>query len=287
MHSQMNAVFNDFYAGIKAYHLSLGYHRQEIKTNFSWGLNYHDYGTIIQTDASGNTFGKFRPVDWVMQFSASRKYLDIWNYGATLKFINSDYGQYSSNGLAMDIGVLYEDSSKLISASVLVKNLGFQLKAYEGTSGDDLPFDLQAGITKRLINAPLSFSLTGHHLQRFNIAYNDTTFNNDNGFGNETGKKFSFDKLFRHIVIGTTIYIGDHVELTAGYSYLRRKELNIGSGSNGLNGFSIGFSAIFEKLQIRVARSNYQNNSAYNQFGLNLQLNKYFGLGKFGEKMGW
>src|SRR5258706_8168513 len=61
MHSQMNAVFNDFYAGIKAYHLSLGYHSQKLNTNFLWGLNYFDYGSIQQTDASGNTLGKFRP----------------------------------------------------------------------------------------------------------------------------------------------------------------------------------------------------------------------------------
>ena len=28
-------------------------------------------------------------------------------------------------------------------------------------------------------------------------------------------------------------------------------------------------------------------NTAYNQVGFNLQLNKYFGLGKFGERIGW
>ena len=26
---------------------------------------------------------------------------------------------------------------------------------------------------------------------------------------------------------------------------------------------------------------------AYNQFGLNMTLNQYFGLGKFGERIGW
>ena len=56
-----------------------------------------------------------------MQVSASRNYLEKWNYGGTLKFINSDYGQYRSNGVAMDIGVLYQDSLKLFSASALVK----------------------------------------------------------------------------------------------------------------------------------------------------------------------
>jgi hypothetical protein len=231
--------------------------------------------------------GTFRPVDWVMQISASRSYLEKWNYGAALKFINSDYGQYRSNGIAMDVGVLYSDSAKLINASILAKNMGFQLKKYEGTDPDDLPFDLQAGITKRLKNAPFSFSVTAHHLHRFNMQYSDTLFNNENGFTNGTAKKFSFNKLFDHFVFATTIYAGDKLEFMAGYNYLRRQELNIGSSGNGLNGFSMGVGVILDKLQIRYARAYYQNNTAYNQLGLNLTLNKYFGLGKFGERIGW
>lgn len=287
MHSQMNAVFNDFYRGIKVYHLSLGYHNEKLNTNFSWGLNYFDYGNTSQTDAYGNILGKFRPTDWVMQVSASRSYLEKWNYGATLKFINSNYGQYRSNGIAIDAGVLYQDSLKLFSASILAKNLGFQLRKYDGTEPDDLPFDLQVGITKRLRSAPFSFSLTAQRLHQFNIFYNDTVFNNENGFDNGSVKKFSFGKLLNHFVLASTIYLGDRVEAIVGYNFLRRHELNIGNSGNGLNGFSLGAGVKFGKLQIRYARAYYQNNSAFNQLGLNMKLNEYFGLGKFGERIGW
>jgi hypothetical protein len=287
MHSQMNAVFNGMYAGISAYHLSLAYHHPKLNTNFLWGLNFFNYGTVQETDASGNILGRFHPNDWVMQVSASRSYMDKWNYGATLKFISSNYGQYNSNGVAMDAGVLYYDSLKLFSASLLVKNMGFQLKKYDGTDPGDLPFDLQFGLSKRLEKAPFGFSFTAHHLHRFDINYNDTLFNNDNGFINGSNKKFTIDKLFRHFVFATTIYLGDKVEITAGYNHLRRQELSIGKGSNGLTGFSLGVALLLDKLQIHYARSQYQNNTAYNQFGLNMTLNKYFGLGKFGEKIGW
>jgi hypothetical protein len=287
MHSQMDAVFNNFYAGIKVYHLSLGYRQEKLKTNFSWGVNYLDYGAIQQTDASGTIYGALHPKDWVMQLSASRSYLDKWNYGVTVKFINSNYGQYRSNGVAMDVGVLYSDTAKLFFASVLAKNMGAQLKTYTGTTADDLPFDLELGITQRLKNAPFSFSITGHHVHHFDIQYNDTLFNNDNGFANGTKKQFSFDKLFRHIILASTIYIGDKVEATIAYNHLRRQELNIGNSANGFNGFSVGAGVILEKMQIRYARSWYQNNTAYNQLGINLTLNKYFGLGKFGERIGW
>lgn len=287
MHSQMNAVFNDFYGGIKVFHLSLGYRSEKLSTNFLWGLNYFNYGSTTETDASGNVFGKFRPTDWVMQVSASRSYLEKWNYGVALKWISSNYGQFRSNGIATDIGVLFNDTTRLFSASFLVKNLGVQLKRYNNAGQEELPFDLQAGITKRLEKAPFGFSLTAQRLQQFDILYNDTAFNNENGYGNSSSNKFSFDKLLNHLILSTTIYIGDRVEVQGGYNFLRRKELNIGNAENGLNGFSMGAGVKLGKLSIRYARSYYQHNSAFNQLGLNMKLNEYFGLGKFGERIGW
>ena len=287
MHSQLNAVFTAQYGGISNYHLSLGYHHEKLNTNFLWGLNFLDYGNLAQTDASGNSLGNFRPTDWVMQVSASRTYLEKWQYGATLKFINSNYGQYRSNGIAVDIGVLYHDSIQLFSASVLAKNMGSQLRKYDGTDPADLPFDLQVGLSKRLKNSPLGFSLTAHHLHQFDLTYTDTAFNSANGFSSPGLKDFTFDKLFRHFVLAANVYIGDHLQIDVGYNYLRRKELSIGGAGNGLTGFSLGVYLLLDKLQVRYARSHYQNNTAYNQFGLNLPLNRYFGLGKLGQKVGW
>ena len=288
MHTQMNAVFNSFYAGISTYHLTLAYHSAQLNTNFSWGVHYFSYGDIHETDDNGNVLGSLRPTDWVMQVSASRSYLQKWNYGMTLKFINSNYGVYRSSAIAADVGVLFHDSAHLFSASVVAKNMGFQLKKYDQGSVEDLPFDLVAGVSKRLANAPFGFSITADHLHQFDIRYNDTTFNNDNNFGSTNNQKnFTFDKIFRHFVIASQIYIGDYLEVSLGYNHLRRQDLNIGNSGNGLNGFSLEVGALFSKIQIRYARACYQNNTAYNQLGLNLQLNKYFGLGKFGERIGW
>jgi len=287
MHTQMNAVFNDFYAGINAWHLSFGYRHEKLKTNFGWGLNYFDYGKISETDASGNVLGSLKPTDWVMQVSASRSYLQKWNYGASFKFISSNYGIYRSNGIAMDFGVLYTDTVNLLSLSVVAKNMGYQLKTYAGTQADELPFDLQAGITKRLKHAPLAFSFTAHHLHQFDIRYNDTTFNNENNFGANEDGKFTIDKIFRHFVFAAQVFPVPQIEVTVGYNHLLRQELNIANTTNGLNGFSVGVGLVVKKMQVRYARTHYQNNTAYNQLGLSLQLNEHFGLGKFGERIGW
>lgn len=287
MHTQMNAVFNSFYAGINAYHLSFAYRHEKLKTNLGWGLTYFDYGKISETDPSGNILGIITPTDWVMQVSASRSYLQKWIYGASFKFISSNYGIYRSNGIAMDMGVLYTDTANLFSASVVAKNMGYQLKKYAGTEVEELPFDLQIGLTKKLKNAPMSFSFTAHHLHQLDIRYNDSVFNNENNFGiNKTGK-FTFDKIFRHFVFAAQVFPVPQLEVTIGYNHLRRQELNISNTTNGFNGFSIGVGLVIKKIQVRYARTHYQNNTGYNQLGLNLQLNEHFGLGKFGERIGW
>jgi hypothetical protein len=287
MHAQLTTVFNSMYAGIRNYHLMFGYRNEGLQTNFAAGIHYLNYGSIPQTDAAGNILGSFRPGDYVVQLSASRIYLDNWHYGTSLKFIHSNYGLYRSNGIAMDAGVAYYDSSKLFQASLVMKNMGVQLKKYEGTQGDDLPFDLELGVTKRLEKAPVQFSITAHHLHQFDILYSDTTFNNENGFNQKKKNGFTPEKLFLHFIFAAQLFIGDKVEVTTAYNHLRRTELNISNTTSGLNGFSLELGILFRKLQIRYSRAYYQNNTAYNQFGLNMKLNEYFGLGNFGQRVGW
>ncbi|WP_205510154.1 type IX secretion system protein PorQ [Longitalea arenae] len=276
MHTQTSMVFNSFYAGIRNYHLMAGFHHEPLKTTFAAGVNYFSYGSMPETDVTGNVLGTMRPADYVVQLSATRQYGERWHYGVTAKFIHSSYGIYRSSGAALDVGITYSDSAHLWQASLVARNMGAQLKKYTGSTAGDLPFDLQVGISKRLAHAPLQFSLTLFQLQQFNTRYSDTLFNNEIGLAQDSKeKKYIFDKFFRHVILAVQLYIGDKVEVTAGYNYLRRKELNVTNAGNGLNGFSMGAGVLFKKIQIRYARSYYQNNSFYNQFGLTLRLNDF------------
>ena len=271
MHQQLHVSFNNMYAGVKNYHGLFAYHYNKWKTTFAAGVHFIDYGTIAETDASGNIYGSFQPNDYAVQVSASRIYGEKWHYGMSLKFISSNYGIYRSNAVAIDAGVSYYDTARLFQVSLVLKNMGTQLKKYRNSTGDDLPFDVQAGFTKKLARAPVQFSLTAHHLHQFNIMYNDTAFNSSNGFdqGNDT-KSFTLDKVFRHLIASCQLLVGNKIELSLAYNYLLHKELAIANTSNGFTGLSLGIGALFKKIQIRYARSHYQNNTAYNQFGLNM-----------------
>jgi hypothetical protein len=273
LHTQTAASFNAYFAGTKAYHLSGAYHLTSAGVTLGSSIFYIDYGALQQTTETGEIQGTFRPRDFSFQLSAAKSYLENWNYGGSIKFINSNYGQYRSSGIAFDAGVLFHDSSKRFTASVLAKNMGVQVSSYNAEK-EDLPFDLQIGVTKRLAQAPFGFSVTAQQLHRFNLVYNDTAYNIDNGF--ESNNSFS-TKIFNHLVLATHVYIGNNLEATIGYNRLRRTELNLGSTANGLNGFSGGIKIKFQKLQLQYARSYFGRGAAYNQFGIGMQLNKFFG----------
>jgi hypothetical protein len=276
MDGQLSLVFNHFYASTSIFHLAGALYSEQWNTNFIGGLGYFDYGSTTATDAAGNLLGRFHAVDWYVQAGASRHYLVKWDYGLALKYIHSSYGQYRSDGIAFDAGVHYTDTSNAISASFLLKNIGFQLKPYQGSTSDQLPFDLQAGITRRFRGSPFGLSLTVQKLHQFNIRYDDTSFNNSNGYANSTDKRFTAGKLIDHLVIGCTIYPGDKVQAWLGYNFLRRRELNIGNSGNGLNGFSIGAGVQLGKLALSYGRAWYQAGSAYDQLGLSMNLRNGF-----------
>ena len=231
-------------------------------------VHFFDYGRIIETDPSGNVLGTVRPSDYILQMTASIPYLQKWNFGISTKYINSNYGSYRANGIAFDFGVVYTDSAKLISGGLNIVNVGTQLKSYSGAGKEELPFDLQIGVTKRLRYAPFSFSLTMHHLHRFNITYDDSDFNDGLGGSSMGGG----DKILSHFILAAQAFPVKQVEVSLAYNFLRRNELSVPGTSNGLTGFSIGVGALFRQLQFRYGRSFFQNNSANNQIGISLRL---------------
>jgi hypothetical protein len=267
MNGQVHASFNSMYAGIKNLALVAGYSVKKWKTNAGLGISYVDYGDITGTDPSGNVQGNFHPRDYLIRLIVSRAYETRWQYGFAVNFIQSAYGAYSSSALALDASASYYDSSHLLQASLVLKNMGGQLKTFAPGSNEQLPFDIQLGISKRLLKAPIQFSFTAHHLHQFNLAYTDTA---GAANGGQVTNSSSVNKLFQHVVFATQLFIEEKVEVTAGYNFLRRSELGIDNSSNGLTGFSIGLGYTSAKLQFRYARSWYQNNTAYNQFGINV-----------------
>lgn len=276
MHGQLAANFNSLYAGVSHFSLLQAYSHEKLKTNFGLGLVYLNYGNLVETDAAGNEMAALRPRDFMIQLSASRQYLNNWNYGATLKIIHSNYGVVRSTAVAADVGIRYGDTARLLQMSLVAMNMGVVLKSYVPGQPEELPFDVVFGISKKLEKAPIQFSFTAHHLHRLDLLNEDTLFNNSIGALNVTSGKFSFENIFRHFVIAAQINLSKYIEVNAGYNFLRRRELGTFNLPKGLVGFSFGVGALFPKLQLRYARTLLQNTTGYNQLGINLPLARYW-----------
>ncbi len=268
-HGQISSTFNSWVAGISNYSLVAASQIPSIGCITGIGVNYYNYGTLAQTDASGNILGQFRPMDYVVQGMISKQYKERFTGGITVKYIQSNYGMFRSSGIAVDVGVVYRDSAAGWQASVLVKNMGTQLTAYvPGAAKEEIPFDLQVGISKKLENAPFQFSLTARQLHRFNTLYNDTSFRAAEGEINYTDVS-TLQKFLSHLTLGVQVYPHEKLELMAGYSFRRRAELNVFNQVSGLNGFTFGTALLLKKMHIQYATGLYQRNM-FHQITINV-----------------
>ncbi len=269
MHGQINSSFNSFFAGIRNVSTSTAFYIPKGDFMIGAGIQYLNYGNITETDAAGNILGNIKPVDYAVQWMAAKQYKERFWLGVTAKYIQSNYGLYKASGLAFDIGILYADTSRLFQISLLVKNIGTQVNTYAvSQQKEELPFDIQAGISKKLAKAPVQVSLTAHNLQRLNIFYSDTSFNALEG---DLRNSTTLQKLFVHLIIAAQFYLTEKVELSLGYNFLRRQDLNIFNTSSGLNGMTTGIGLLHKKIHIRYATGFYQQN-LFHQFSINFNL---------------
>ena len=90
--------------------------------------------------------------------------------GVNLKPIYSSFEQYTSLGMALDLGVSYHFRPPSPPLDLVVKNVGTQIISYTGNR-EKLPFEMHAGITQGLAHAPFRFNITFQHLERWDLTY--------------------------------------------------------------------------------------------------------------------
>lgn len=276
MHGNLSLNYVDYFAGVNYGYASYA-HSVEGIGNFAAGMHYVNYGTFDRTDELGVSQGTFRASEYALNLFYSRSFLDsALSAGVNLKPIFSSLEQYTSFGIAMDLGVTYYISSSLTSFGLVFKNMGAQITSYTSTR-ESLPFEIQAGITQSLAHAPFRFIVTFQHLERWDLTYtlqdDETDFSeNDaeaNGFDN-----FG-DNFMRHVILGTEFLIGNNFHIDLGYNYKRRKEMKVNSHA-GMVGFSMGFGFRVSKFHFTFGRASYHLAGGTNHFSLTTNLSEFY-----------
>ena len=253
MNNSLALNYVNYFAGIN-YGLAMFSRSYPGTGNFALGLTYLNYGSFIETDASGIITGDFTAAEYAFSMIYSREIDSLFTVGVNLKPVLSHLEKYTSFGFAFDFGVSWHNKSNLFSAGMVIKNAGYQVTTYAGEPHEKLPFEIQAGISQRLAHAPFRLSLTLRHLEKFDLTYQ---YNDTVSAGNNTKLSSDFmENIMRHVILGAELIPHKNFYFSAGYNYQRRKELQVDSKVSTV-GFSWGFGINTSLLNIEFGRATY------------------------------
>ena len=137
--------------------------------------------------------------------------------------------------MGVDLGLNYLDPDRGWSLSAVARNLGGQIKAYDDEF-ERIPFDLQIGASKRLLNSPFRFHATLSRLTDW-----------DESFG-------------RHLAIGADILLSQNIYLAAGYNFRKASQMKItdteGSSAHAA-GLSLGAGLSLQRFKLHLGWGKY------------------------------
>ena len=239
--------------------INLAYGKAVKRTSGTWaiGLQYLNYGTITETDASGNIMGEFRAADYGLSAGYGQT-MGAFTLGGAVKLVGSSIESYHVYGLAFDWGGVFKHPRQDLTIGFVVKSLGFLKQNFTGANTPVLPFDLRTGITFKPKYMPVRFSGTIHHLNRFDMVYNDPgLFFTYAINGTRMPRKVGIaEKLARHLSIGAELLLDKNFKILLGYDHLKRQELRL-YDAGGLAGFSFGAWLRIKRFEITYGRAQY------------------------------
>ncbi len=247
--------------------------------HFSAGLQNVGYGNFQETNEYGEITGSFKANDYCFNLSFARDIDSLFTYGITLKTIYSNYYNYTSVANAIDAGITYSNRKKGLTISAVIRNAGYQWKAFD-KQREKLPFEFDAGISKKVAKAPFRLILNYENLDQWDLTYPDPN-NPDvtvDPFTHTVVKKSAFkifgDKFMRHIVLGTELILTKNFNLRIGYNYQRRREMIL-PDSKGMAGFSFGLGMKISKFHLSYGFAKYHVAANAHHITITTNLNSF------------
>ena len=221
---------------------------------------YIDYGTFDGYTADNTSTGTFSAKDIEIGLIYNYLLSDHWSGGVSGEFIYSKYESYNSIALGVNLGLNYIDEESDLSASIVLKNLGGQIKSHDEKS-HNLPFDIQMGITKRLAHAPIRISATLVNLHKWD----------KKDFYNADGSEDNFSKiLLKHAIFGADLLLSSNFRISLGYNYRISQELS--AEGTKWDGITAGVGLSLKKIKLAVSYSKLHISSSSLMFNASYSL---------------
>ena len=270
MDRSLGLNYVNYFAGIN-YGLAMYSRSLHGTGNFAGGITYLNYGSFTEADASGNITGSFSASESALSIIYSRELDSMFSVGINFKPVISNLERYTSLGFAVDLGASWHNRQNLISAGIVIRNMGYQITAYAGEPRGNPQLEVMAGLSSRLRHAPFRFSFTIRHLEKYDLTYN---YSESEGNQEMTASEFA-ENLFRHIVAGVEVIPHKNFYMSIGYNHQRRSELKTESRVGG-TGFSWGFGINTSVLNIEFGRASYHLAGASNNVSLIMRPDQIF-----------
>lgn len=210
------------------------------KAAFAASAQFVSYGSMKEMDENNVQTGEFSAKDIAFAGYFSYMLADKLAGGITAKFITSYIGSYSSVAMGVDLGLNYYSPESDLSVSLVCRNLGGQLKAFNDDY-ESIPLDVQLGLSKRLAHTPLRLSATLVDLNHWNY------------------------KFVNHLVAGVDVLFSSSIWVGAGYNFRRASEMKISQGEDQSShgaGLSFGGGVNLERFKVNVAYGKYHVSSS-------------------------
>ena len=236
------------------------------------GITYINYGDFDGYDENGVSTGSFTGNEAALSVGYAKQlgYTDFY-FGGNIKFITSKLEQYSSLGVAADLGLLYINETLDFNAALVVRNLGTQITTYAGLN-EKLPLEVDFGMSQTLEHMPLRWHLTFENLQKWPIASPNPSHVTTDLEGNQTAEKIGFlGQLMRHTIIGAELFPDRGFNIRIGYNFRRAAELRI-LEQRDFSGLSFGIGIKLNKMRFSYTHARYSSASNASFFGLQINL---------------
>lgn len=279
LHQELNLNYVNYFSDINYGFAGYAYRLKKIGV-FTTSIKYINYGEFLLTDETSAINGEFSSSETALNIGWSNAYKYGLKYGVNLKFVMSNFYDYTSTGILVDIAGTWSKPEKGIIVGMVVKNMGSQITTYTPNNFEPMPFEIQAGVSKKLQHAPFRFSANFHNLQVFDFYYDSPNeIESSSLFGGdviEEDKSHLAEIIFRHFTIGTELLLSENFNLRIGYNHQRRSELKLREGSKaGAVGFNFGIGVHIKKFKIDYGRSIYSLAGTTNHLSISTNFSEY------------
>jgi len=272
--NKISVNYTNYLAGINIGSMSFAKFISRRFGTIHGSIKYINYGSLIGADELGNETGNFNASDIAISIGYSIN-IPKTNFfiGSNIRLINSNISNFSSTGISTDLSILYNNPYKPFLITLVVRNLGTQIKSYTGEK-EVLPFKLALGGSYKLEHVPLKWYATIDNLQKWDISVSNPSDQTTGLDGSVTDKNIGFiENTMRHLVIGAELFPESALNVRIGYNFRRSAELKL-QNVRTFSGFSFGFGIKMNKLKFNYAYSKFHSAANASTFSLLINLDR-------------